>query len=149
VERSDQRLAAVAALAALAGSSDYRDRADVGRALASFAGLPAARGPLERLLLDAEDTFVTRATAEALLRRGDAAGLALVAETLRSADDDQQQWIATAVSDVFGVFARERDRALQRCAGLPGDHTALSELLAELTPTWLPAEPRPVRRTSR
>ena len=63
----------------LAASRDYRDRADAGRAMASFADVPEARGPLVRLVLDRDDTFVTRATAEALLRRRDSAGVAAVA----------------------------------------------------------------------
>jgi hypothetical protein len=73
---NETRLAAVAALIRLAGSVDHRDRTDAGRGLASFAEMSEARAPLLGLVLDAGDTFVTRATAEALLRRQDSAGLA-------------------------------------------------------------------------
>jgi hypothetical protein len=45
-----------------------------------------ARGPLLDLVLDAGDTFVTRATAMALLQRHDSAGLAVVASALATAD---------------------------------------------------------------
>ncbi|MFJ9779070.1 hypothetical protein ACIRSS_05775 [Amycolatopsis sp. NPDC101161] len=72
----------MAALIELAGSADYRDRADAGRGLAGFAEMPEARGPLLELVLDDRDTFVTRVTAEALLRRQDLAGLAVVASAL-------------------------------------------------------------------
>lgn len=73
----------VTALVGLAGSCDYRDRADAGRCLASFA---QAAGTLLELVLDAGDTFVTRATAEGLLRRQDKVGLAMVASALAAAD---------------------------------------------------------------
>jgi hypothetical protein len=61
---NEARRAVVAALIELAGSPDYRDRADAGRGLASFAEMPEARGPLLELALDDRDTFVTRVTAE-------------------------------------------------------------------------------------
>ncbi|UMP07230.1 hypothetical protein [Amycolatopsis sp. EV170708-02-1] len=82
------RRAVVAALIKLAGSPGYRDRADAGRSLANFAEMPEAREPLLELVLDAGDTFVTRATAEALLRRQDSAGLAVVASALAAATPD-------------------------------------------------------------
>lgn len=104
---NEARRQVVGALTRLAQSTDYRDRADAGRSLASFADVPGAHEPLRRLLLDVTDTFVTRATAEALLRRQDAAGLAAVASALAEADFNHMTWIHTAVLDVFGVFARE------------------------------------------
>lgn len=109
------RRAAVAALIELAGSANYRDRADAGRSLASFAEVPAAARTLLGLVLDAGDTFVTRVTAEALLRRHDTVGLAVVAAALTVADDNHADWIHTAVLDVFLVFARERDAAVREC----------------------------------
>ncbi len=69
----------------LAKSSDYRDRADAGRAMASFAEISTARNGLLGLVLDARDTYVTLVTAEALLRRQDSAGLAIVAAALATA----------------------------------------------------------------
>ncbi|WP_371515365.1 hypothetical protein [Kitasatospora sp. NBC_01300] len=112
------RQAAVAALAELGRGRDYRDRADAGRALAGFAELPEACGPLLALVLDADDTFVTRATTQALLRRNDPAGLTVVASAPAVADDNHGDWIHTAVVDVFGVFADDRDDALRLCEEL-------------------------------
>jgi hypothetical protein len=108
----------VGALVRLAASRDYRDRADAGRALASFAEMPGARESLLGLVLDADDTFVTRATAEALLRRQDTAGLAIVAEALVTADFQRFSWIHTAVVDVFGIFVADRDGAVRTCEAL-------------------------------
>ncbi|MFD2469755.1 hypothetical protein [Amycolatopsis silviterrae] len=117
----EARHAAVAALIKLSESPDYRDRADAGRALASFAAMPEAKGPLLGLVLDADNTFVTRETAEALLRRLDAAGLAVVAAALGDADPNQGDWIYTAVDDVFVVDDAERDAALRECEALEED----------------------------
>ncbi|MGI5175866.1 hypothetical protein ACQEVZ_05985 [Dactylosporangium sp. CA-152071] len=91
------RRAVVAALMRLAGSSGYRDRADAGAALANFAEMPEAARPLQQLLPDASDTFVTLVTADALLRRKDSVGLALVVRALADADDQHAQWIHSAV----------------------------------------------------
>ncbi|WP_433788628.1 hypothetical protein [Actinoplanes sp. CA-252034] len=114
----EARRAVVAALIGLAGSPHYRDRADAGRGLASFAEVPEAGEALLGLVLDAGDTFVTRETATALLRRQDSVGLTVVASALTMADDNHADWIHTAVLDVFMVFARERDAALRECAAL-------------------------------
>ncbi|GIE92468.1 Resolvase, N terminal domain [Actinoplanes regularis] len=70
----EARRAVVATLIGLAGSPNYRDRADAGRSLAIFAEVPEAGKALLNLVLDAGDTFVTRETATALLRRQDAVG---------------------------------------------------------------------------
>ena len=114
----EARRAAVAALLRLAGSSAYQDRADAGRALASFAEMSEAMQPLRRLLLDAGNTFVTLVTADALLRRSDPAGLALVARALTDADDNHADWIATAVQNVYMIYANERDAAVRICDAL-------------------------------
>jgi hypothetical protein len=118
---NEARRAAVSALIGLAGSTDYRDRADAGRSLAAFAEMLEARGPLLGLVLDAGDTFITRATAEALLRRQDSAGLGVVATALAAADPNHADWIHTAVLDVFGVFSRDRDAAVRECEALARD----------------------------
>jgi hypothetical protein len=144
----DLRRAAVAALVALAASPHYRDRADAGCALAGFAELPEARGPLLDLVLDAHDTLVTRETAAALLRRHDRFGLAVVARGLAQADDNQADWIDTAVHDVLAVFATERDAALREVEGLLEDaqgldHAGLTRLataLAGLSPALRPVD---------
>ncbi|MFD9738089.1 hypothetical protein [Umezawaea sp. NPDC059074] len=118
---TEARSAAVAALIRLAGSTDHRDRADAGRALAAFAEAPEAKRPLLDLVLDADNTFTTRVTAEALLRRQDPAGLEVVATALATADDNHADWIHTAVLDVFGMFARDRDTAVRQCEALASD----------------------------
>ncbi|TDB74833.1 hypothetical protein [Micromonospora sp. KC721] len=76
--------------------------------------MPEAQQPLQQLLLDAADTFVTRATAEALLRREDATGLPAVASALTNVDDNHADWIHTAVRDVFTIYAYKRDAATRR-----------------------------------
>lgn len=126
----DMRAAAVLALASLGRGSDYRDRADAGRALASFADRREAAAMLRELLLDADDTFVTRATAEALLRRKDRAGLAAVASALAAADADHADWMCTAADDVFGVFTGDRDEAVLICEALVRDAGGADEGLA-------------------
>lgn len=143
----DLRRSAVAALVALADAGSYRDRADAGRALASFAERPDARGPLLRLLLDAEDTLVTLETATALLRRHDRAGLDLVARAMAGADPDQTEWLGTAVREVLGIYATERDAALRECAELAREAgtaeadgpARLVAALADLDPVLWPA----------
>ncbi|GLW30511.1 hypothetical protein [Actinoplanes regularis] len=114
----EARRAVVTALIGLAGSPDYRDRADAGRSLASFAEVPEAGKALLDLMLDGGNTFVTRVTATALLRRQDAVGLAVVASALAAADPNHADWIHTAVLDVFMVFAGDRDAALRECQAL-------------------------------
>lgn len=82
----EARRTVVATLIDLAGSPDYRDRADTGRSLASFAEVPKAGKALLDLVLDTGDTSVTHETATALLRRQDTVGLAVVASALAVAD---------------------------------------------------------------
>ena len=115
------RRASVIALIDLAGGDDYRDRADAGRGLAAFAEMNEARETLVRLILDADDTFVTRVTTEALLRRKDLVGLTIVAAALAVADSNRGDWINIAVADVLAVFSRDRDDALRRCETLALD----------------------------
>ncbi len=92
------------ALIGLARSPHWRDRADAGHGLVRFAEVRAAREVLLELVLDAADTAVTDATAEALLRRGDAAGLAVVCAATAAADDEQRDHLFSVLSDVVGVF---------------------------------------------
>jgi hypothetical protein len=133
----------------LAASDDYQDRADAGRALANFAEATESREPLLRLVVDVNDTFVTLATAEALLRRQDTAGFTIVAEALVSADIQHRTYIHDAVSAVFMVFASERDRAMEACDALSLDASALvrqgaaelREMLAQIHPVLYPQEP--------
>lgn len=119
---SDNRLRVVAALTELAAGDDYHDRADAGRALATFADMAESRAALLGLVLDARDTFVTRVTVEALLRRHDAAGLGVVAEALASGTDIQHETqISDAVNAVFILLASQRDHAIDVCLALNTD----------------------------
>ncbi|MEU9035570.1 hypothetical protein AB0D45_11835 [Streptomyces sp. NPDC048352] len=141
------RRAAVVALGELGRSRDYRDRADAGHGLAGFAEMQEAHGSLVEFVLDAGDTFVTRVTAEALLRRKDRAGLMTVSSALAVADPNQGDWIRTAVVDVFRIFSPDRDQAIRLCEELwqdADDRVArgsrqLHELLAEIDPPHRPA----------
>ena len=138
----------MAAFVGLSGSRDYRDRADAGRGLASFAETAEARGPLLDLVLDAGDTFVTRATAEALLRRQDTVGLAAIASALAAADPNHADWIHTAVLDVFGVLSIERDAAVRVSEALAWDPDErvrrgaeqLVAMLVKIDPILYPAQ---------
>lgn len=148
---SEARRTVVAALIELAGSPDFCDRADAGRGLAGFAEMPEAWGPLLELVLDDRDTFVTRVTAEALLRRQDSAGLAVVASALAAAGPDHPNhvdWIHTAMLDVFMVFSRDREAAVRVCevlAGHPDEQVRcgadqLIAALAGINPILRPAQ---------
>ncbi|MFE3761151.1 hypothetical protein ACFXPI_05225 [Streptomyces sp. NPDC059104] len=143
----DLRRAVVVALGELARGDDWRDRADAGHGLAGFAEMQEAVGPLLGLVLDPGDTFVTRRTAEGLLRRRDRVGLGIVASALAVADDQHADWIHTAVVDVFGVFSNDVDEALRLCEELSGEADEgvargarrLHESLAEIDPVLRPA----------
>ncbi|MEV8566812.1 hypothetical protein AB0436_14785 [Streptomyces sp. NPDC051322] len=115
------RRAVVVALGELGRSSDFGDRADAGRGLAGFAEMEEAVRPLLELVLDREDTFVTRVTAEALLRRQDRAGLMVVASALAVASPNHGDWIHTAILDVFAIYASDRDDAVRLCEVLTRD----------------------------
>ncbi|MEV8208447.1 hypothetical protein AB0P40_24955 [Streptomyces sp. NPDC079189] len=130
----------------LGRSHDYRDRADAGHGLAGFAEMQEALGPLLELVLDAGDTFVTRVTAEAVLRRKDRIGLAVVASALAVADSNHSDWIHTALHDVFSIFSEDRDNAMQLCEEMlrdTDDRVALGarqmhEALTEIDPVLRP-----------
>ncbi|MFF3256975.1 hypothetical protein ACFYWP_39745 [Actinacidiphila glaucinigra] len=140
------RRAAVVALGDLGRSNDFGDWADAGRGLAGFAEMEEAVDPLLKLLL-CEDTFVTRVTAQALLRRIDKAGLSIVASALAVADANHGDWIHTAILDVFAIYASDRDDAMRLCEELaqdPDQHVALGarelhERLAGINPVLHPA----------
>ncbi|MFJ9417204.1 hypothetical protein ACIRPT_23870 [Streptomyces sp. NPDC101227] len=143
----DLRHAAVVVLGELGRSHDYRDRADAGHGLAGFAETQEAFGPLLELVLDPGDTFVTRRTVEALLRRRDRAGLTIVASALAVANSPHSDWIHTAIVDVFGIFSDDRDNAIRLCEEVSRDTDArvalgarqLQEILAEIDPVLRPA----------
>ncbi|WP_199813765.1 hypothetical protein [Streptomyces sp. NRRL F-2747] len=77
--------------------------------------MPEAFGVLLDLVLDPRDTFVTRLTTEALLRRKDRVGLAIVASALAVANPNHSDWIHTATFDVFSVSSEDRDNAMRMC----------------------------------
>nr|MDT0516126.1 hypothetical protein [Streptomyces sp. DSM 41633] len=142
------RHASVRALTELGRSDDYRDRADAGRGLAGFAEMPEAAGPLLELVLDKGDTYVTRVTAQALLRRKDRAGLAIVASALAAADPNRHDWICTAIIDVLSTFSSDRDEAAEVSEELARDtdeHVSLGagqllQILGEIDPVLRPVE---------
>ncbi|MFH8516794.1 hypothetical protein ACH4CE_17085 [Streptomyces gelaticus] len=81
------------------------------------------------LLLDAEDTAVTRQTAEALTRLGTVPAIRLIALAVAEADDNQADWLQTGVHDALmgpggvpdvagacGKLARDPEEAVRRGA---------------------------------
>ncbi len=81
------------------------------------------------LLLDGEDTAVTRQTAEALARVGTVASVRLIALVVADADDGQADWMQTGVQDalarkdgvlevaaVCGQLVRDPEEAVRRGA---------------------------------
>ncbi|MFF3504329.1 hypothetical protein [Streptomyces sp. NPDC003247] len=103
-----------------AASPSWSRRARAGRDLAASADVPEAAEALARLLLDAEDTAVTRHTARALARVGTAPALRIVALAVAAADDNQADWMRTGVQD-----------ALAGPDGVPGLATVCARLAGE------------------
>ncbi|MFE4872052.1 hypothetical protein [Streptomyces sp. NPDC056682] len=112
-----------------ASSPSWTQRVRAGRDLASFADVPAAAEVLVGLLLDVEDTAVTRQTAEALARVGTVAAVRLIALAVAEADDNHADWLQTGVHDALvdpdGVpdvaatcrkLARDQEEAVRRGA---------------------------------
>ncbi|OEV02896.1 hypothetical protein AN216_14315 [Streptomyces oceani] len=134
-------------LAEIGRSDDWRDRADAGHSLAVFAETREALEPLLGLVLDPRDTFVTRRTAEGLLRRRDRAGLTIVASALAVANDNHADWIHTAIVDVLSIFSDDLDEALRLCEEMAGDTDDRVALGARLLHESL-AQIDPVLRSS-
>ncbi|MFD7917159.1 hypothetical protein ACFV30_41900 [Streptomyces sp. NPDC059752] len=112
-----------------ASSPSWTQRVHAGRDLASFADVPEAAETLVGLLLDVEDTAVTRQTAEALARVGTVAAIRLIALAVAEADDNQADWLQTGVHDALagpggvpdvaaacGKLARDPEEAVRRGA---------------------------------
>ncbi|MFI0778710.1 HEAT repeat domain-containing protein [Streptomyces sp. NPDC021212] len=112
-----------------AASPSWSRRVRAGRGLASFVDVPEAAEALAGLLLDAEDTAVTRQTAEALARVGTVAAVRLVARAVAEADDNHADWLQTGVRDavagpdsvpdleaVCGQLVRDPEEAVRRGA---------------------------------
>ncbi|MFD7256309.1 hypothetical protein [Streptomyces sp. NPDC059874] len=135
------------ALVELGRSRDWRDRADAGHSLAGFAEMQEAVEPLLELLLDPTDTFVTRRTAEGLLRRKDGVGLTIVASALAVADSNHGDWIHTAIVEVLGIYSDDLREALRLSEEMSRDTEGraalgarqLQEILAEIDPVLRPA----------
>jgi hypothetical protein len=121
VDRSS-RDAVIDSLVTLSRSADFRDRQDAGIALARFAESTTAARRLAELVLDPEDTAVTRATVEALIQRRDGVGLATVAGALASADDNHSDWIQTGVEDGLQMSEHARSDTLAVCLALREEH---------------------------
>ncbi|POX45890.1 hypothetical protein C3488_28125 [Streptomyces sp. Ru72] len=81
------------------------------------------------LLLDAEDTAVTRQTAKALARVGTVAAIRLIALAVAEADDNRADWLQAGVHDALvgpdgapdiaaacGKLARDPEEAVRRGA---------------------------------
>ncbi|MEV7676821.1 hypothetical protein [Streptomyces sp. NPDC088752] len=112
-----------------ASSPSWTQRVRAGRDLAFFADVPEAAEALVGLLLDVEDTAVTRQTAEALARVGTMAAVRLIALAVAEADDNQADWLQTGVHDAFvgadvvpdvaaacGKLARDPEEVVRRAA---------------------------------
>ncbi|MGI5171803.1 hypothetical protein ACQEU3_46410 [Spirillospora sp. CA-253888] len=121
-----ERTRVLEAALAEALSPSWRQRVQAGRDLAAFADVPEAAEALVELLLDAEDTAVTRQTAEALVRVGTVAALKLIALAVVRADDNHADWLQTGVHDALvgpdgapdvaaacGKLARDPDEAVR------------------------------------
>lgn len=77
------------------------------------------------LLLDVEDTAVTRQTAQALARVGTVAAVPLIALAVADADDNQADWSRTGVHDAL-VGADGVPNVAAACASLAGTGKTLS-----------------------
>jgi hypothetical protein len=118
-------------------SPEYLRRARAGRELAAFADVPAAAEALSRLLLDAEDTYVTRQTTEALAQAGTTAALGLIALALAEADPNHRDWIQTGICDVVLGVDDDAAKLAVVCRQLAQDpDERIREGTAEML-TWL------------
>lgn len=104
-----------------ASSPSWPARAAAAPRLAPHAGVGSAAAVLERLLLDPENTFVTRVTAEVLLRQGSLAAVRLVARAVARADDHHADWLQTAAHDVARPPATAARAVSAACAALTED----------------------------
>ncbi|MFF7728795.1 hypothetical protein [Streptomyces sp. NPDC008001] len=124
-----ETMSGLEAALAEASSPTWTQRIRAGRDLASFAEVPEAGEALVGLLLDVEDTAVTRQTAEALARVGTVAAMRLIALAVADADDNQADWLQTGVCDAFvgpdgvpdlavvcGELARDPEEAVRQGA---------------------------------
>lgn len=130
--RVTARLPSTFAEAAVAAdAADFGVRAAAGVVLASSPDLEPVADVLLRLLLDHEETFVTSETADALVGRGDVAGMRLVVSALARVDDENtESWIWDVIlypetikehavlTSSLGALTTEPDVAATAVAGL-------------------------------
>ncbi|MEV0731125.1 hypothetical protein [Polymorphospora sp. NPDC050346] len=106
----------------LTRSQVWSDRANAGRHLSAVAGQEPVDAAVRDLLLDRGDTAVTEATAEALLRRGDAPALRLLAAVWHVAAPQTADHLGAALSRVLFELScadlRSRLRFLAAVEGL-------------------------------
>ncbi|QYA99052.1 HEAT repeat domain-containing protein [Streptomyces anulatus] len=119
-----------------ASSPSWTQRVRAGRDLASFADVPEAAEALVGLLLDVEDTAVTRQTAEALARVGTVAAVRLVALAVAEADDNQADWLQTGVHDALVGPDGVQDVAAA-CAKLSRDQEEAVRPAAAAISAWI------------
>ncbi|MFF9982349.1 hypothetical protein [Streptomyces erythrochromogenes] len=118
-----------------ASSPSWAQRVRAGRDLASFVDVPEVAEVLVGLLLDVEDTAVTRQTAEALARVGTVAAVRLIALAVGEADDNQADWLQTGVHDAL-VGAGGAPNVAAACANLARDQEGAVRRAAADTSAW-------------
>ncbi|WNO70183.1 hypothetical protein [Streptomyces sp. AM8-1-1] len=88
------------------------------------------------LLLDVEDTAVTRQTAESLARVGTVAAVRLIALAVAEADDNQADWLQTGVHDALVGPDGVQDVAAV-CAKLSRDQEEAVRWAAAALSAWI------------
>ncbi|MEV4639210.1 hypothetical protein AB0J80_17830 [Actinoplanes sp. NPDC049548] len=96
----------LAAAISAASSPDWRARAQAGQDLARHADRDDVADRLLALLLDAQDTAVTDATAGAVLQRGDVTGVRLLARAVAAADDEHLDHLSAAIAEHVHTVAQ-------------------------------------------
>ncbi|MEU7019059.1 hypothetical protein ABZ990_00180 [Streptomyces sp. NPDC046203] len=106
-----------------ADSPDWRVRTAAGQRLAAVSRIEGVAGVLHRLLLDAQDTGVTSATAAALLARRDLAGLraVLAARAVASDEGTADQLAAELDSDPRWATGESGGELITRLRTLTSD----------------------------
>ncbi|UDM04900.1 HEAT repeat domain-containing protein [Streptomyces longhuiensis] len=123
-------------------SPSWSQRVRAGRDLASLAHVPEAAEALVGLLLDVEDTAVTRQTAEALARVGTTASVRLLALAVAEADDNQADWLETGVHDAL-VGPDSAPGVATVCGQLGRDPVAAVRTGAAEVMAWTDGRPGP------
>lgn len=87
------------------------------------------------LLLDVDDTAVTRQTAEALTRVGTVAAIKLIARAITEADDNRADWLQTGVHDAL-TGSGGAPEAAESCAKLAEDPEEAVRQGAAVVAAW-------------